>query len=73
MDKVLIASIGMEGGGMMTFGKSAEEFAREYPVPQEPVIEALEYVAANRTPIEQERDYEAARRRACGLLGPTQG
>jgi hypothetical protein len=53
--------------------RSAEDFAREYQVPLEAVIEALEYVAANRTLIEQERDHEAARLRARGLLGPTQG
>ena len=51
--------------------RSAEEYAREYQVPLEAVIEALEYVAANRTLIEQERDHEAARLRARGLLGPT--
>jgi uncharacterized protein (DUF433 family) len=53
--------------------RSAEEFAREYQVPLEAVLEALEYVAANRTLIEQERDHEAARLRARGLLGPAQG
>jgi uncharacterized protein (DUF433 family) len=53
--------------------RSAEDFAREYQVPLEAVIEALEYVAANRTLIEQERDHEAARLRARGLLGLTQG
>ena len=53
--------------------RSAEEFAREYQVPLEAVLEALDYVAANRTLIEQERDHEAARLRARGLLGPAQG
>jgi len=52
--------------------RSAEEFAREYQVPLEAVLEALDYVAANRTLIEQERDHEAARLRARGLDGPTQ-
>jgi uncharacterized protein (DUF433 family) len=53
--------------------RSAEEFAREYQVPLEAVLEALDYVAANRTLIEQERDHEAARLRARGLLGPAPG
>jgi hypothetical protein len=39
-------------------------------VPLEAVLEALEYVAQNRTLIEQERDREAARLRGRGLLGP---
>jgi len=47
-----------------------EEFAREYQVPLEAVLEALEYVAENHTLIEHERDREAARLRARGLLGP---
>jgi uncharacterized protein (DUF433 family) len=51
--------------------RSAEEFAREYQVPLEAVLEALDYVAENRPLIEQERDHEAARLRARGLLGPT--
>jgi uncharacterized protein (DUF433 family) len=50
-----------------------EEFARDYQVPQEAVLEALEYVARNRPLIEQERDREAARLRARGLDGPAQG
>ena len=50
-----------------------EEFASEYQVPLEAVLEALEYVAQNRPLIEQERDHEAARLRARGLDGPTQG
>jgi uncharacterized protein (DUF433 family) len=53
--------------------RSAEEFAREYQVPLEAVLEALDYVAQNRPLIEQERDHEAARLRARGLLGPAQG
>ncbi len=53
--------------------RSAEEFAREYQVPLKAVLEALDYVAANRALIEQERDHEAARLRARGLLGPAQG
>ncbi len=48
-----------------------EEFAREYQVPLEAVLEALDYVAKNRPLIEQERDHEAARLRARGLLDPT--
>ncbi len=51
--------------------RSAEEYAREYQVPLEAVLEALDYVAANRPLIEQERDHEAARLRARGLLGRT--
>jgi hypothetical protein len=39
----------------------------------EAVLEALDYVAANRTLIEQERDHEAARLLARGLLGPAPG
>jgi uncharacterized protein (DUF433 family) len=50
-----------------------EEFAREYQVPLEAVLEALDYVARNRPLIEQERDREAARLRARGLEGPAQG
>ena len=50
-----------------------EEFASEYQVPLEAVLEALDYVARNRPLIEQERDHEAARLRARGLDGPTQG
>jgi uncharacterized protein (DUF433 family) len=47
-----------------------EEFAREYQVPLEAVLEALDYVARNRPLIEQERDREAASLRARGILGP---
>jgi hypothetical protein len=47
-----------------------EEFAREYEVPLAAVLEALDYVVQNRSLIEQERDHEAARLRARGLLGP---
>ncbi|MGZ3472475.1 MAG: DUF5615 family PIN-like protein [Isosphaeraceae bacterium] len=43
-----------------------EEFASEYQVPLEAVLEALEYVAQNRPLIEQERDHEAGRLRARG-------
>jgi uncharacterized protein (DUF433 family) len=50
-----------------------EEFAGEYQVPLEAVLEALEYVAQNRPLIEQERDHEAARLHAWGLNGTTQG
>jgi len=50
-----------------------EEFAREYQVPLEAVREALDYVAQNRTLIEEERDREAARLRARGLIGPVEG
>ena len=47
-----------------------EEFARDYQVPLEAVLEALDYVARNRPLVEQERDREAARLRARGLDGP---
>jgi hypothetical protein len=50
-----------------------EEFAREYQVPLVAVLEALDYVAKNRPLIEQERDCEAARLRARGLIGPADG
>ncbi len=49
-----------------------EGFARDYQVPLEAVLEALDYVARNRPLIEQERDREAARLRARGLDGPAQ-
>ena len=44
-----------------------EEFARDYQVPLEAVLEALDYVAQNQPLIEPERDREAARLRARGL------
>jgi uncharacterized protein (DUF433 family) len=47
-----------------------EEFAHNYGVPLEAVREALDYVAHNLPLIEAERDHEAARLRARGLLGP---
>ncbi len=50
-----------------------EEFAEEYQVPLEAVLEALDYVAQNRPLIERERDEEAARLRARGLLRPMPG
>ena len=52
--------------------RTPEEFASEYQVPLEAVVEALVYVARNRPLIEQERDREAVRLRARGLLGPAQ-
>ena len=51
--------------------RTAEEFAREYQVPLEAVLEALDYVTQNLPLIEQERDREAARLHARGLLGPS--
>src|SRR5436305_1771733 len=51
---------------------TAEEFAEEFQVPLDAVVEALDYVARNRALIEQERDREAARLRARGCDGPTQ-
>ena len=53
--------------------RTPEEFARDFQVPLEAVLEALDYVAQNRSLIEQERDHEAARLRARGLVGPAQG
>ncbi len=49
--------------------RTPEEFAQDYQVPFDAVIEALDYVARNRDLIEQERDREAARLRARGLDG----
>ena len=53
--------------------RTPEEFARDYQVPLEAVLEALDYVAQNRPLIEQERDREAAKLRARGFDGPAQG
>jgi uncharacterized protein (DUF433 family) len=47
-----------------------EEFARDFHVPLDAVIEALDYVARNRALIEQERDREAADVKARGLDRP---
>ncbi len=44
-----------------------EEFARDYQVSLETVLEALDYVTRNRPLIEQERDREAARIHTRGL------
>ena len=49
-----------------------EEFARDYQVPLDVVVEALDYVARNRPLIEQERDREAARLHTRGIVGPAQ-
>lgn len=48
-----------------------EEFARDYEVSLEAVLEALDYVERNRPLIEQERDREAADVRARGLDRPS--
>ncbi len=53
--------------------RTPEEFARDYQVPLEAVLEALDSVAQNRPLIEQERDREAAKLRARGFDGPAQG
>ena len=50
---------------------SPEEFAREYGVPLEAVLEALEYVANNLPLIESERASETADVQARGLDLPT--
>ena len=47
-----------------------EEFAENFQVPVEAVHEALDYVTRNMPLIQQERDREAARLRARGLIGP---
>ena len=49
--------------------RSPEEFARDFEVPLEAVLEALDYVAQNLPLIQQERDEEAAMLRARGLIG----
>jgi uncharacterized protein (DUF433 family) len=52
--------------------RTPEEFAQDFQVPLEAVLEALDYVARNRALIERERDREAADIRARGLNGPSQ-
>jgi uncharacterized protein (DUF433 family) len=52
--------------------RSPEEFARDYQVPLEAVLEALDYVTHNLPLIEAEREREAANLRARGLGGPTE-
>ncbi len=52
--------------------RTPEEFAQDYQVPLEAVLEALDYVARNRPLIEHERERGAARLRARGLDGPAQ-
>jgi uncharacterized protein (DUF433 family) len=50
--------------------RTPEEFASDYEVPLEAVLEALDYVSRNLPLIEQEQDEEAAMLRARGLIGP---
>ena len=51
--------------------RTPEEVARDFEVPLEAVLEALDYVEQNQQLIREERDREAARLRARGLLdGP---
>jgi uncharacterized protein (DUF433 family) len=50
--------------------RTAEEFARDFQVPLTAVLEALDYAVRNLPLIEQERDREAERLRARGLIGP---
>ena len=50
--------------------RTPEEFAEDFQLPVEAVLEALDYVDKNRAIIEKERDDEAARLRARGLIGP---
>ncbi len=47
--------------------RTPEGFARDYQVPLEAVLEALDYASQNRPPIEQERDREAANIHGRGL------
>src|SRR5687767_10313761 len=47
-----------------------EQFARDYDVPLEVVLEALDYVANNLPLIQQEREREVERMRAMGLDRP---
>jgi uncharacterized protein (DUF433 family) len=44
--------------------RTPEELARDYEIPQEAVVEALDYATRNRPLIEQEREREAVRIRA---------
>jgi uncharacterized protein (DUF433 family) len=50
--------------------RTPEEFALDYGVPLEAVLEALDYAERNRSLIEEERDREAARIRARGFDRP---
>jgi uncharacterized protein (DUF433 family) len=50
--------------------RTPEEFASDFGVPLDAVLEALDYVERNRSLIEAERDREAARLRALGLDHP---
>jgi uncharacterized protein (DUF433 family) len=52
--------------------RSPEEFARDFELPLEVVLEALDYVAQNRALIQQERDESAAMLRARGLIDPAE-
>jgi uncharacterized protein (DUF433 family) len=52
--------------------RTPEEFAQDFQVPLEAVLEALDYATRNRALIEQERDREAADIRARGLDRPAQ-
>jgi uncharacterized protein (DUF433 family) len=47
--------------------RTPEEFALDYQVPLEAVLEALDYVSQNRPLIEQERDREATNIHARGF------
>ena len=47
-----------------------EELSRDFQVPPEAVLEALDYVAQNLPLMKHERDHEAARLRARRLDGP---
>jgi uncharacterized protein (DUF433 family) len=49
-----------------------EEVASNFHVPLAAVHEALDYVANNMALIKAEREHEAARLRARGLIGPAQ-
>jgi uncharacterized protein (DUF433 family) len=47
---------------------SPEEYAENFQVPLEAVLEALDYVAHNQELIQQERQHEVDRLRARGLI-----
>jgi uncharacterized protein (DUF433 family) len=54
--------------------RTPEEFAADFQVPLDAVLEALDYVAHNPEIVQQDREREAASLRARGLLdGPEPG
>jgi uncharacterized protein (DUF433 family) len=54
--------------------RTPEEIARDFQVPLEAVLDALDYVEHNQEIVKQDREREAASLRAKGLLkGPEEG